>query len=78
MNLDNVTVVIDKGIVSPEEVEYYIRKIQKTSANRSLKRITFRREATHLDLRYSFDGIPLERIRRISITDEYDNTKKVG
>lgn len=78
MNMDNVAVVIEKGMISPEEVERYIRKIQKTSAGRSLKRITFRREATYLDLRYSFDGIPLERIRRIPMTDEIDKTQKVG
>ncbi|BEU88543.1 hypothetical protein TAMA11512_20070 [Selenomonas sp. TAMA-11512] len=78
MNMDNVSVVIEKGTVSREEIERYIRKIRKNSAGRTLKRITFRREAAYLNLRYSFDGIPLERVRYIPMTNEINKIQKVG
>ena len=66
MTIDNVTVIIESGALSAKEAERYIRKIQRHSKGRTLKRVSFRLADGHLDLRYAFEGIPFERIRRIS------------
>ena len=66
MMIDNVTVVIESGALSVKEAERYIRKIQRHSKGRTLKRVSFRMTDGYLDLRYGFEGIPFERIRRIS------------
>ena len=66
MTIDNVTVIIESGALSAREAERYIRKIQRHSKGRTLKRVSFRLADGYLDLRYSFEGLPFERIRRIS------------
>jgi len=66
MTIDNVTVIIESGALSAKEAERYIRKIQRHSKGRTLKRVSFRLADGHLDLRYAFEGIPFERIRRIT------------
>lgn len=66
MMMDNVTVIIESGAISAKEAERYIRKIQRHAKGRTLKRVSFRLADGHLDLRYAFEGIPFERIRRIS------------
>ena len=66
MTMDNVTVIIESGAFSAEEAERYVRKIQRHSKGRTLKCVSFRLADGYLDLRYAFEGIPFERIRRIS------------
>ncbi len=66
MMIDNVTVIIESGALSAKEIERYIRKIQRHSKGRTLRRVSFRLADGYLDLRYIFHGIPFERIRRIS------------
>lgn len=67
MKIDNVTVIIEGGPVSAKEAEQYIRKIQSHAKGRALKRIAFRKGKDYMDLRYMFEGIPFERLRRISL-----------
>ena len=63
MQIDDVRVVIENGPLCAEEAKYYIDRI-KQSSKFPLKKVIFTRESTYLDLRYSFEGIPFERVRR--------------
>ncbi len=67
MFIGNVRVVIENGTFSAEEAEYYIKKIQRHSKHLVLKAVTFRLGFNFLDLRYSFQDIPFERLRRIPL-----------
>lgn len=69
MQIGNVRVVIENGPLCAEEASYYIDRIQKSSKF-TLKKITFNRTGAYLDLRYSFEGVPFERVRRIEEADE--------
>ena len=65
--VDNIRVAIENGTFSAEEAAYYIDEIKKITKNFTLKKVTMSRTDTYLDLRYSFNEIPFERIRRIPL-----------
>ena len=67
MQIDDVRVIVENGPLCAEEAKYYIDRI-KQSSKFPLKKVIFTRESTYLDLRYSFEGIPFERVRRIDLT----------
>ncbi|MCH3960431.1 MAG: ferredoxin [Selenomonas sp.] len=72
MFVDNVRVIIANGPFSAEDAQYYINRIRKSSKF-TLKKIIFTRSDTYLDIRYSFDSIPFDRIRRIPLTDSHED-----
>lgn len=67
MMVDNIRVAIENGTFSAEEAAYYIDEIKKVTKNFTLKKVTMSRTDAYLDLRYSFNEIPFERIRRIPL-----------
>ncbi|WP_294160327.1 ferredoxin [uncultured Selenomonas sp.] len=67
MMVDNIRVAIENGTFSAEEAAYYIDEIKKITKNFTLKKVTMSRTDDYLDLRYSFNEIPFERIRRIPL-----------
>ena len=67
MMVDNIRVAIENGTFSAEEAAYYIDEIKKVTKNFTLKQVTMSRTDAYLDLRYSFNEIPFERIRRIPL-----------
>lgn len=67
MLIDNVRVIIAKGPFSAKDAQFYIKQIRK-STRFPLKKIIFSRSDAYLDIRYSFESIPFERIRRIPLT----------
>ena len=66
MFIDGIGVVVENGQLSPEEVQFYINKIEKNS-QKKLQKITFSLGDGYMDLRYAFRGFPFERIRRLSL-----------
>lgn len=72
MFMDNVRVVIANGPFSAKDAQFYIEQIQKSSRF-PLKKIVFSRSDAYLDIRYSFDSIPFERIRRIPLTAPHED-----
>lgn len=68
MNIDDVRVVVKNGPLSAEEAKFYIDRIKKSSKF-PLKKVIFTRSSAYLDLRYSFEGIPFERVRRVHLVD---------
>ena len=67
MMVDNIRVALENGTFSAEEAAYYIDEIKKVTKNFTLKKVTMSRTDAYLDLRYSFNEIPFERIRRIPL-----------
>jgi len=70
MIMDDVRVNIEKGSFSETDAAYYISLIKKSKPQYTLKKVTFTKTDDYLDVRYAFQEIPFERIRRISFTDE--------
>ena len=65
MMIDNIRVIIEQGPFSAEDAQY-IERIKATTQF-TLKKITFTRSDTYLDIRYAFAEIPFERIRRVAL-----------
>ena len=72
MMVDNIRVAIENGTFSAEEAAYYIQELKHSTKKFTLKKVTMSRTDTYLDLRYSFNEIPFERIRRISLTRSHE------
>ena len=72
MIVDNVRVIIENGTFSAEDAQYYINRIKKTSKF-SLKKVIFNRTDAYLDIRYSFESIPFDRIRRIPMNESLED-----
>lgn len=68
MMIDNVRVVVENGPLCAEEAKFYIDRIKKSSKF-PLKKVIFTRSSAYLDLRYSFEGIPFERVRRVHLVE---------
>lgn len=75
MFIDDVRVIVEKGPLSAEDAQYYIDRIRH-STKMNLKKVAFRRGDTYLDIRYSFEENPFERIRRVDLAPEV--SKKVA
>jgi len=69
MFIDDVRVIVEKGPLSAEDAKYYIDRIRR-STKLTLKKVAFRRGDAYLDIRYSFEENPLERIRRVDLAPE--------
>ena len=72
MMVDNVRVAIENGTFSAEEAAYYIQELKNITKKFTLKKVTMSRTDDYLDLRYSFNEIPFERIRRIHLTPPHE------
>lgn len=70
MLIDNVNVTIEKGPFTAEDAQFYISQIKKSKTKYTLRKISFSRHDEYLDIRYSFNEHPFERIRRIALADE--------
>ena len=68
MMIDDIRVIIAKGPFSAEDAQSYIER-SKSKTKFTLKKVTFTRTDTYLDIRYAFADIPFERIRRIPLAD---------
>ena len=72
MMVDNIRVAIENGTFSAEEAAYYIQELKNITKKFTLKKVTMSRTDDYLDLRYSFNEIPFERIRRIPLTPPHE------
>jgi len=69
MLIDNVIVTIENGTFTAEDAQFYISQIKKSKPKYTLKRISFALHDDSLDIRYSFNENPFERIRRIPLAN---------
>lgn len=64
MVVDGIRVVVENGPVSQEEIAHYIDHLRKEYKNLRLCQLTLRRGDGYVNLRYSFEGNPLQRVWR--------------
>ena len=72
MQIGDVRVIIEKGPLSAEDAQYYIEQIKKTSKFK-LKKVALTRTDAYVDLRYAFEGIPFERVRRVDFNEPHED-----
>ena len=75
----NVNVIGD--FITNEEIDAYIEHGKQKYPDKVIKEITIKVDGDYVDLKYDFDDIPFDRIRRITgylvgTTDRFNNAKR--
>ena len=78
MLIDQIRILVENGPLDEKEILYYIAEIKKRSRGKTLKSITFRLADDYMDLRYSFQSFPFERIRRVAAPVAYAPKRCTG
>ena len=59
-------VTVNGGTMSQAEIDEYVRRIRKKHPDRIIKDLTLTIDGEYVDIKYNYDTVPFERIRRIS------------
>ena len=78
-----MTYTVDGGTMDEREVNEYVRLIQEKYPDKVIKEINFKIDGDYVDMNYTFDEVPFERIRRITgylvgAVDRFNNAKRQG
>ncbi len=57
---------VEGGCLSQEEAQAYIRMIRQKHPEQILKEVTFKVDGDFVDVSYTYDTVPFDRIRRIT------------
>ncbi|MGN0689401.1 MAG: anaerobic ribonucleoside-triphosphate reductase [Oscillospiraceae bacterium] len=76
-----MTYTVDGGTMDEREVNEYVRVIQEKYPDKVIKEINFKIDGDYVDMNYTFDEVPFERIRRITgylvgTLDRFNNAKR--
>lgn len=74
-------VTVNGGTMPQAEIDEYVGIIKKKYPDRIIKEMTFTIDGDYVDIRYSYDTVPFERIRRITgylvgTLDRFNNAKR--
>lgn len=59
-------VTVNGGAMSQAEIDEYVRRIRKKHPDRIINELTLTINGKYVDIRYDYDTVPFERIRRIT------------
>ncbi len=74
-------VTVNGGTMSQAEIDEYVRRIRKKHPDRIINELTLTINGKYVDIRYNYDTVPFERIRRITgylvgTLDRFNDAKK--
>ena len=74
-------VTVNGGTMSPAEIHEYVRRIRKKHPDRIINELTLTINGKYVDIKYNYDTVPFERIRRITgylvgTLDRFNDAKK--
>lgn len=74
-------VTVNGGTMSQAEINEYVRRIRKKHPDRIINELTLTINGKYVDIRYNYDTVPFERIRRITgylvgTLDRFNNAKR--
>ena len=77
-----MNIAVKGGEVPQAEIDVYIRRIQEKYPDRIIKELTLTMDGEFVDIRYTYDTIPFDRILRITgylvgTLDRFNNAKRV-
>jgi hypothetical protein len=77
----NENITVTGGTLEQSEIENYIHHVQSKDPDRHLKYLEIEVDGDFVNLKYEFDSVPFERIRRITgylvgDTSRWNNAKK--
>ena len=74
-------VTVNGGTMSQAEIDEYVRRIRKKHPDRIINELTLTINGKYVDIKYNYDTVPFERIRRITgylvgTLDRFNDSKK--
>lgn len=74
-------VTVNGGTMSQAEIDEYVRRIRKKHPDRIINELTLTINGNYVDIKYNYDTVPFERIRRITgylvgTLDRFNNAKR--
>ena len=69
------------GTLSQKEIDTYVTQIKEANPDKELKTFEFTVDGEYVDVNYTYDTVPFERIRRITgylvgTLDRFNNAKR--
>lgn len=79
--MKNVNITINGGVLEDAEIQAYVDRGREQRPNQKLTDLEITVDGDYVDLAYSYDDRPFERIRRITgylvgTLDRFNNAKK--
>lgn len=67
--------------IPQEEMDAYVRRAEKKYPDKVIKELTIKADGEYVDLKYDFEEVPFDRIRRITgylvgNLDRFNNAKR--
>ena len=74
-------VTVNGSDMSQTEIDEYVRRIRKKHPDRIINELTLTINGKYVDIKYNYDTVPFERIRRITgylvgTLDRFNDAKK--
>lgn len=74
-------VTVNGGTIPQDEIDEYVRRIRNKHPNRIISELTLTINGNYVDVKYNYDTVPFERIRRITgylvgTLDRFNDAKK--
>lgn len=76
-----MTVTVTGGTLSQKEIDIYVQNLKEQNPDKIIKSVDFTVDGEYVDMKYDFDSVPFERIRRITgylvgTLDRFNNGKR--
>ena len=69
------------GVLSQQEIDIYVSQLKEKNPDKYIKTVDFTVDGEFVDVKYTYDSVPFERIRRITgylvgTVDRFNNGKR--
>lgn len=76
-----MTVNVKGGTLDKKEIEAYTTQLVEANPDKYIKSVEFTVDGDYVDVKYDYDSVPFERIRRITgylvgTVDRFNNAKR--
>ena len=76
-----MTVTVTGGILPQEEISVYVDRLKEQNPDKLIKTVDFTVDGEYVDMKYTYDNVPFERIRRITgylvgTVDRFNDAKR--
>ena len=76
-----MTVTVTGGTLPQKEIDIYVQTLKEQNPDKVIKSVDFTVDGEYVDMKYDYDSVPFERIRRITgylvgTLDRFNNGKR--
>ena len=76
-----MTVTVTGGSLSKAEINAYVQQLKEQNPDKVITSVSFKVDGEYVDMSYTYDNVPFERIRRITgylvgTVDRFNDAKR--